>query len=84
VNDWSAPVLVPDEFVATSRYSHTGPASAVGTTGTAPNTSYGSWTSSRSAGSATGAQPVSITVSNLTPGTTYHFRLIASNSAGTS
>jgi len=47
------------------------------------STSYGSKTSSRSAGSGTGSQPVSVTVSNLTPGTTYHFRLVVSSSAGT-
>ena len=47
------------------------------------STSYGAKTSSRSAGSGTGSQSVSVTVSSLTPGTTYHFRLVASSSAGT-
>jgi hypothetical protein len=47
------------------------------------STSYGTRTSSRSAGSGRGFQSVSVTVSNLTPATIYHFRLVASNSAGT-
>ena len=47
------------------------------------STSYGQKTPNRSAGSGTGFQSVSVTVSNLTPATTYHFRLVASNSAGT-
>jgi hypothetical protein len=34
-------------------------------------------------GGLTGAQPVSVTVQNLLPGTTYHYRLVASNAAGT-
>ncbi len=46
-------------------------------------TSYGSRTSSRNAGSGSGAVAVLTTVSGLTPGATYHFRLVASNSAGT-
>jgi len=46
-------------------------------------TSYGLTTMPRSAGAGFGAQPIGVTVSNLSPGTTYHFRLVASNRAGT-
>jgi hypothetical protein len=45
--------------------------------------SYGSKTSSRSAGSGTGTLAVLAAVSKLTPGATYHFRLVASSSLGT-
>ena len=47
------------------------------------STSYGSRTSSRGAGSGTATLTVSAGVSNLTPGETYHFRLVASSSLGT-
>jgi hypothetical protein len=47
------------------------------------NTSYGTRTSRTNASSSAGAQPVSVTVSNLAPGTTYHFRLVATNGSGT-
>jgi phosphodiesterase/alkaline phosphatase D-like protein len=47
-------------------------------------TGYGSRTSSRSAGSGTGARNVSASLSNLTPGATYHYRLVAASDAGTS
>ncbi len=46
-------------------------------------TKYGSRTSSRSAGSGTGVITVAIPVSSLTPGTTYHFRLVGTNALGT-
>lgn len=46
-------------------------------------TTYGLTTSSTSAGSGTGAIAVSRRISGLTPGTTYHYRLVATNSAGT-
>ena len=46
-------------------------------------TAYGLTTTPHSAGSGNGAQPVSVTLSNLAPSTTYHFRLVASNKAGT-
>jgi hypothetical protein len=46
-------------------------------------TSYGLQTGTRGAGSGSSAVSVSAHVSNLTPGTTYHFRLVASNSTGT-
>jgi Zn-dependent metalloprotease len=45
--------------------------------------SYGSSTSSQSAGSGTSAVAASAGISGLAAGTTYHFRLVASNSAGT-
>jgi hypothetical protein len=48
-----------------------------------PTTAYGSKTPNRSAGA--GQQSVTVTeaLSNLTASTTYHYRLVASNSAGT-
>jgi hypothetical protein len=46
-------------------------------------TSYGSRTSSRSAGSGTSVITVAIPVSNLRPGVTYHFRLVGTSSLGT-
>ena len=46
-------------------------------------TSYGTKTSSSSAGSGTNATNVSKAVTGLKPGTTYHFRLAASSDAGT-
>jgi hypothetical protein len=49
-----------------------------------PNTSYGSRTSTRSQSSSSGARPVTETIAGLTAGTSYHFRLVAKNSAGTS
>lgn len=48
-----------------------------------PSTSYGSRSSSRSIGSGTAPVAVAVTVSNLSPGVTYHFRLVATNSLGT-
>jgi hypothetical protein len=47
-------------------------------------TSYGSKTSTRNGGSGTNTQNVSVSISRLSAGTTYHFRLVASNSSGTS
>ncbi len=47
-------------------------------------TAYGSKTQSHNAGSGSGTVAVSAVVSGLTVGTTYHFRLVASNSVGTS
>jgi Ca2+-binding RTX toxin-like protein len=47
------------------------------------STSYGSKTSSGSAGSGTATLAVVAHVLNLTPGATYHFRLVASSSLGT-
>lgn len=44
--------------------------------------SYGSRTSSRSAGSGTSSLGVARDVTGLAPGTLYHFRLVAQNSAG--
>jgi hypothetical protein len=46
------------------------------------STTYGARTSAKSAGSAHGAKSVSASVSGLTPGTTYHFRLVAANGSG--
>jgi lysophospholipase L1-like esterase len=40
-------------------------------------------TASQSMGSGTGTVPINATVSGLTPWTTYYFRVVASNSAGT-
>ena len=46
-------------------------------------TGYGSQTASRSAGSGNTARAVSAGLSGLKPGTTYHYRLVARNDAGT-
>ena len=46
------------------------------------STSYGSQTQSASVGSGTSGVGVSASLSGLKPGTTYHYRVIASNSAG--
>ena len=44
---------------------------------------YGAKTSSKSGGSAFGAKAVSASISGLRPSTTYHYRLVATNDAGT-
>src|SRR5579872_2333761 len=46
-------------------------------------TSYGSQTASTSAGSGTTAQSVSASLKSLKPGTTYHYRFVATSAAGT-
>ena len=48
-----------------------------------PTTGYGKSTSSKSAGSKAGTQNVSLTLTGLTPATTYHYRLVARSDAGT-
>lgn len=48
-----------------------------------PTTAYGSKTSSSSAGSGSDPVAVSKTLSGLTPGVTYHYRLVATSDAGT-
>lgn len=45
---------------------------------------YGAQTPGRAAGAGTAAKRVTLKVSGLTPGTTYHYRAIASNADGTS
>ncbi|MFL6030372.1 MAG: hypothetical protein ACJ74D_10110, partial [Gaiellaceae bacterium] len=47
------------------------------------STSYGSKTATRSAGSGTAAQKVSTSISSLKRTTVYHFRIVTSNSGGT-
>src|SRR5437870_2645338 len=47
------------------------------------STSYGIATATKSAGSGTSSTNVSAAVAGLTPGTTYHYRLVATNAAGT-
>ncbi len=47
------------------------------------STSYGSKTASTSAGSGTANQTVAASVSGLSPAATYHYRLVATSSAGT-
>ena len=47
-------------------------------------TSYGSKTASKSAGSGTSSVAVSTTIASLSPGTTYHYRIVATSTAGTS
>ncbi len=46
-------------------------------------TGYGQKTPDESAGAASANKPVSIAIASLTPGTTYHYRLVAENTAGT-
>jgi hypothetical protein len=48
------------------------------------STAYGKTTSSASAGSGTAATAVSANLTSLSDGTTYHYRVVATNSAGTS
>jgi hypothetical protein len=48
-----------------------------------PTTAYGNTTPSTSAGSGTSAAAVTAMIGALTPNTTYHFRLVATNAAGT-
>jgi hypothetical protein len=48
------------------------------------STRYGSRTPKRSAGAGSGARSVGASLSGLTPGTTYHYRLVATSDAGTS
>src|SRR5438128_2617952 len=78
---------------ATAPTASTGPVTAVApTTATVsgsvnPNgtaTGYGNVTPTKDAGSGTGATAVSAPVTGLTAGRTYHFRLDATNDAGTS
>lgn len=47
-----------------------------------PSTRYGSRTPAQDAGSGTKSVPVSASLTSLKPNTTYHFRLVATNSAG--
>jgi phosphodiesterase/alkaline phosphatase D-like protein len=48
-----------------------------------PTTGYGSTTSTQSAGSGSAIITVFAAISGLTPNTTYHYRLVAQNTAGT-
>jgi hypothetical protein len=48
-----------------------------------PTAAYGGQTQVASAGSGDSAQPVSAQVTGLTPASTYHFHLVATNNAGT-
>lgn len=48
------------------------------------STAYGAQTPTRSAGSGTDARRVAFRLTRLTPGTRYHFRVLASNADGTS
>ena len=48
------------------------------------STRYGSQTPRRSAGSGSGARSVGVELTGLTPGATYHYRLVATSDAGTS
>ena len=49
-----------------------------------PTTGYGLTTSTKSAGSGSKTVSVKLTASGLTPGTVYHYRVVAYNSIGTS
>jgi len=48
-----------------------------------PTTSFGNTTPTQSAGSGTSDLAVSANLTGLAPNTTYHYRLVAVNSAGT-
>jgi Fibronectin type III domain len=48
-----------------------------------PSTSYGSKTPTTSAGSGTGSIAISATLTGLQPGSSYHYRVVATSSAGT-
>jgi hypothetical protein len=79
----------PAQSVGTSTATLTGSVNPQGHTTSwwfeyGTTTGYGSKTSSKGAGSGTAAVGVSAAVTKLTPGTTYHFRLVASSSAGKS
>ena len=47
------------------------------------STGYGATTATAGAGSWSGAQPVAANLSGLSPNTTYHYRLVATNPGGT-
>jgi 6,7-dimethyl-8-ribityllumazine synthase len=47
------------------------------------STSYGTKTAAASAGSGTSSQSVSVSLGSLKPGTTYHYRFVATSTAGT-
>jgi hypothetical protein len=47
------------------------------------STAYGSATPMQGAGAGTGSRGASAAISGLTPGATYHFRLVATNASGT-
>ena len=49
-----------------------------------PTTAYGAQTASKSAGSGTKGVSVKTGISKLTPGTVYHYRVVAANSQGSS
>src|SRR3984957_1659768 len=61
----------PSGFATTARVEY-------GTT-----TAYGSSTTPQSIGAGTSSAPLSAALAGLTPGTTYHFRIVASNRDGT-
>lgn len=48
------------------------------------STGYGSRTASQNAGAGSGSRSVAASIGGLSPGTTYHYRLVASNDAGLS
>ena len=48
------------------------------------STSYGTRTATQRADANTGNRSISVALSNLAPGTTYHYRVVAASSAGTS
>jgi len=48
-----------------------------------PTTAYGSTTPAADAGQGFGAVPAGATIGSLTPGTQYHYRLVATNQGGT-
>ena len=78
----TAPNVGPDYAVVTGSLDTRGRATTwwfdYGT-----GTAYGHSTAAKSAGSKAGTQPVSVTLTGLTPSTTYHYRLVTKSDAGT-
>jgi hypothetical protein len=90
----AAPAVAPS--ASTGPVTSVGPTTATVTGTVNPNgqattwyveygtsTSYGAKTPNASAGSGTAGSGVSASLANLTPATTYHYRLVATNASGT-
>src|SRR4051794_35198010 len=86
----SAPIATtgPAQGVTTTSATVTGTVNPNGQSTTSSiqfgtTTGYGLQTSPRSVGSGSGNQDVSVELTGLRPGTTYHYRVIATNASGT-
>jgi hypothetical protein len=78
----------PAESVTTTSATLTGALDPKGSSTTwffdyGTSTAYTARTPVQDGGSSPGARAISIVLSNITPNTTYHYRLVATNSAGT-